>query len=211
MKKRALLLVDVILAFFATGGLPVPSAEEILAFLNKLMIEGDEDGPFDLIIASFEQHLPGNKYLASTYGLPPFTKKVIDGVEVILWDDHAMDGTVQVMFHPNLKKEYIQFCFRKGYDVNEHPFSMFEGYLMEDGVQLPMKVAEFLREHGITDVTVVGLAYDFCAGDTAYDSAREGFTTRILKAGCRSISLEGEVEMDEKLRDAGVEIIEEVA
>ena len=48
----------------------------------------------------------------------------------------------------------------------------------------------YLEEKGVTEVDVVGLAFDYCVGSTARDAAKAGFKTRILMEGTKSISSE---------------------
>ena len=66
---------------------------------------------------------------------------------------------------------------------------------------------KLLKELNIKKVYIVGLAYDFCVGYTAEDSAEEGFETFVIKDATRSVDPEDESFMDERLEDAGVKII----
>ena len=47
-----------------------------------------------------------------------------------------------------------------------------------------------LREHGIDEVTVVGLATDYCVKHTAADALAEGFRVTIDRGGIRGIDVE---------------------
>ena len=49
------------------------------------------------------------------------------------------------------------------------------------------KLAQILRDERITHVYVVGLALDYCVKYTAIDSAKEGFTTFVVKEGCKAV------------------------
>lgn len=48
-------------------------------------------------------------------------------------------------------------------------------------------LASVLREAGITDVYVVGLAADYCVSATAEDAKREGFKTVIVDEATRPV------------------------
>jgi nicotinamidase/pyrazinamidase len=80
----------------------------------------------------------------------------------------------------------------------------------EDGKTLPEK----LRDKGIKKIVATGLAYDFCAGLTAYDLAKEGFSVLFVRDASRSIGIsvgEGRTTidiMDDMLKEAGVAIID---
>jgi nicotinamidase/pyrazinamidase len=54
-------------------------------------------------------------------------------------------------------------------------YSAFEGVL-DDGRPL----AELLREHGVTDLDVVGIATDYCVRASVLDARRNGFGARVL-------------------------------
>ncbi|KKR07751.1 MAG: Nicotinamidase-like protein amidase [Parcubacteria group bacterium GW2011_GWC2_39_14] len=205
--KRALILVDLCGAFFKNGGLPVPGAEETIPGINKLIMEGDENGKFDLVVASYEEHRPGNLYLASTHGVDPFTDVVIDGNPKKVWPDHGMTGTDEAKFYPGLRIDLVDAIFRKGYDLNTHPYSSFPGKLMWNGVELPVDLVQFLRANGITEIVVVGLAFDYCAGETALDGVEFGFKTSILRQYSPAIAEESAGFMFKRLFAARVEIV----
>ncbi len=54
--KRALVLVDLGRAFFRDGGLPVSGAEETIPGVKRTIMDGDEQGSFDFVGASYEDH-----------------------------------------------------------------------------------------------------------------------------------------------------------
>ena len=69
-------------------------------------------------------------------------------------------------------------------------------------------LAGILREEGVTDVFVVGLAADYCVRATAVDSAKEGFRTVVVEEGTRAVDpkdWEGVVKGE--LREKGVGVV----
>jgi nicotinamidase/pyrazinamidase len=65
-----------------------------------------------------------------------------------------------------------------------------------------------LRQNDIDDVTVVGLATDYCVKETAADALRKGFRVAIDRDGIRGIDVEpgdSERALDE-LRAAGAQV-----
>lgn len=48
-------------------------------------------------------------------------------------------------------------------------------------------LVQVLRERGITDVFVVGLAFDYCVKATALDASKEGFKTWVVQEGTRAV------------------------
>lgn len=68
-------------------------------------------------------------------------------------------------------------------------------------------LAEALREKGVSDVYVVGLAFDYCVKATAVDAAKEGFKTWIVKEGTRPVDGEQWDAVVAELRGKGVEVV----
>ena len=204
--KRALILVDLCGAFFKNGGLPVPGAEETIPGINRLIMEGDDEGAFDLVVASYEEHRKGNLYLASTHGVADYSDVIIDGGPKRVWPDHGMEGTDEAKFYPGLRIDLVNAVFRKGYELDTHPYSSFPAKLMLEGVELPVGLEQFLLAHGITEVVVVGLAFDYCAGETALDAAKFGFKTTVLQQFSPSISPDSQEFMLKRLQAARIEV-----
>ena len=67
--------------------------------------------------------------------------------------------------HPALDRSQLDVIVDKGQAVDTDGYSGFEGTDLE----------ALLRERGITQVTVVGLATDYCVKNTALDALRAGF------------------------------------
>ena len=64
-----------------------------------------------------------------------------------------------------------------------------------------------LRENNIEDVTVVGLALDYCVGSTALDAKKHGFKVRIGLDGTKPVSNITGKEMLSRLQEAKVEVV----
>ena len=76
---------------------------------------------------------------------------------------------------PRTALHHVEAVFRKG----EHAaaYSGFEGHSDEgEGSSL----AAWLRERGVGQVEIVGIATDHCVRATALDAQREGFETTVL-------------------------------
>jgi nicotinamidase/pyrazinamidase len=181
---RALILVDVQNDFCEGGSLPVGGGADVAAGLTTLLAG---DGPWDHVVATKDYHVdPG-----AHFGNPP------DYVDT--WPVHCVVGTGGVEFHPNLTTDRIEAVFRKG----EHAaaYSGFEGDA--DGVGL----ADWLRDRGVTDVDVVGIATDHCVRATALDAAREGFATTVLLDHTAGVAQPTVDQALEQLDAAGVRLV----
>jgi nicotinamidase/pyrazinamidase len=155
---RALIVVDVQNDFCEGGSLAVTGGAAVAASVSALLAA---PGGWDHVVATKDYHIdPG-----AHFGDPP------DYVDS--WPVHCVVGTGGVDFHPGLVTDRVEAVFTKG----EHAaaYSGFEGH-GENGEGL----AAWLRDHGVTDVDVVGIATDHCVRATALDAAREGFHTTVL-------------------------------
>src|SRR5579863_5510993 len=86
---------------------------------------------------------------------------------------HCVAGTPGADFHPALDTGRIEAVFSKG--AHAAAYSGFEG---TDAAGTPL--AAWLRERGVDELDVAGIATDYCVRATALDAAREGFATRVL-------------------------------
>ena len=51
-----------------------------------------------------------------------------------------------------------------------------------------------MRERGLQEVYVCGLATDFCVGWSAIDARRAGMDVSVIEDACRAIDLNGSLE-----------------
>ena len=88
-------------------------------------------------------------------------------------------------------------------------YSAFDGVVVEDVEALRPSgpgLAEWLRERGVTDVDVCGIATDYCVRATALDAVRSGFAVRLLPDLCAAVAPEsGEAALAE-VQAAGVHV-----
>ena len=55
----------------------------------------------------------------------------------------------------------------------------------------PTGLAGYLRERGVSELVMVGLATDFCVRFSAVDAAKLGFGVSVLEDACRAIDMAG--------------------
>ena len=98
----------------------------------------------------------------------------------------------------------MERIFPKGTDVRVDSYSG----LFDNGRRNSTGLGEYLRGRGVTDVSVCGLATDYCVKFTALDAVREGFRVTLIEDACRGVNLQpGDVAAAiEEMRAAGVVI-----
>ncbi|MHC1548399.1 bifunctional nicotinamidase/pyrazinamidase [Phyllobacterium sp. K27] len=199
MAKDALIVIDVQNDFCEGGALAVSGGKEIVPIINKLILR------FDRVILTQDWHTSAHSSFASSHpDKAPFETIAMPYGEQTLWPDHCVQGTTGADFHPDLEWTKAQMIIRKGFRPHIDSYSAF----YENDHATPTGLAGYLRERGITHVTLVGLATDYCVAYSALDAVAQGFTAEVLLDACRAIDLGGSLAaMTIKMRKAGVTLI----
>ena len=204
-EKAVLILVDIQPDFLPGGALAVEEGDRILEPLARLMHEG----PFRLQVATQDWHPEDHVSFASQHpGRAPMEVIELHGHEQTLWPDHCVEGTPGAELHPDLPWERVEAVIRKGTSRRTDSYSGFRNNWNPDGDRPPTGLAGYLRERGIEEVYICGLARDVCVRWTAEDAASEGFVTRILWELTRSVDPSGDDELRKELESQGIEIVE---
>lgn len=192
---HALLVIDVQNDFCPGGALAVAGGDEIVASINTMMEE------FDAVILTQDWHPAGHSSFASSHkGKNPFELIDMPYGPQVLWPDHCVQGSNGAAFHPELRTDG-DLILRKGFRSGIDSYSAF----FENDHQTPTGLKGYLETRGITRLTLVGLATDFCVHYSAVDAARLGFDVIVRMDACRAIDMDGSLAAAEQaMRDAGV-------
>ncbi|TVS16893.1 MAG: bifunctional nicotinamidase/pyrazinamidase [Planctomycetaceae bacterium] len=178
---KTLLLVDLQNDFLPGGALAVPEGDHVVPIANRLMPH------FALVVASKDWHPPDHSSFASQHpGHQPGDSISLDGRDQILWPDHCVQGTRGAEFSDRLDKGAIQAVFLKGTDPRWDSYSA----LFDDGHRRSTGLIEYLRERGVDEVCVLGLATDYCVRASVLDALREGLRVQVVTDGCRGVNLQ---------------------
>jgi nicotinamidase/pyrazinamidase len=196
MTGKALIVIDVQNDFCPGGALAVAGGDEIIPVVNGLI------GAFDHVVLTQDWHPAGHSSFASSHGgKSPFETIRMDYGDQTLWPDHCVQGTSGADFHAGLDVTKAQMIVRKGFRASIDSYSAF----FENDHRTPTGLAGYLRERGLSDLTLVGLATDYCVAYSAIDAARLGFSVTVRMDACRAIDLGGSLAtMTETMKDAGV-------
>ena len=196
MSERALIVVDIQNDFCPGGALAVADGDAIVPLVNRLI------GEFDHVVLTQDWHPAGHSSFASSHpGRQPFETIDMPYGPQTLWPDHCVQGTRGAEFHPGLDWTKAELVIRKGFRAAIDSYSAF----FENDHATPTGLAGYLRERGISDLTFVGLATDFCVAYSALDAMRAGFSATVRLDACRAIDLGGSLEaMKREMAQAGV-------
>ena len=194
----ALLVIDVQNDFCPNGALPVVEGDLIIQPINAAMDD------FDIVVLTQDWHPASHKSFASSYE----NKKPFDTIEMfygnqVLWPDHCIQGSVGARFHPNLNYEKAEVIIRKGSNPAVDSYSAF----FENDKVTPTGLHGYLKDREVTDVTLVGLATDFCVAFSAIDAAKLGYSVTVRLDMARAIENGGSLNSAiDKMSKAGVNL-----
>jgi nicotinamidase/pyrazinamidase len=195
----ALIVIDVQVDFCPGGALAVAGGDEIVPGVNALIDE------FAVTVLTQDWHPADHTSFAVNHpGGEPFGTITLPYGEQTLWPAHCVIGSPGAAFHPDLRGDAADAVIRKGFRSAIDSYSAF----FENDRTTPTGLEGYLRTRGITALTFVGLATDFCVAWSAIDAARLGFRSRVVLDLCRAIDLDGSLAAAlDSLRDLGVEVI----
>lgn len=198
-QHEALIVVDVQNDFCEGGALAVPQGSEVVEPINAMMPD------FATVVFSQDWHPGGHLSFASSHpGKAPYEMVTLPYGEQVLWPDHCVQGAHGAEFHPRLQQDTAHLILRKGFRPKIDSYSAF----FENDRETSTGLDGYLRSRGVTAITLVGLALDFCVAYSAIDGARLGYDTRVITQACRAIDLNGSLaQANHNMTKAGVEIL----
>lgn len=194
---EALIVIDIQNDFCPGGALAVTNGDAIIPQVNALMAR------FDCVVLSQDWHPADHSSFAVNHpGAAAFSLIEMPYGPQVLWPVHCVQGGVGAEFHQDLHTDPAQLIVRKGFRSGIDSYSAF----FENDHSTPTGLEGYLRARGITAVTLVGLATDFCVAYSALDAAKLGFSVTLLESACRAIDLNGSfAEAKAKCLAAGVD------
>lgn len=186
--------------------------------------------PWTTVIASKDWHpsnhcsfAVNNGSAAKPFDVIEFKSPAGDGStkQEVVWPVHCVEDTLGsefpesfsagVNFEPSTKSEdesksenhIIDNIILKGFLPDREYYSAFQDIWGLHKTEL----SSLLRAKKITDVFVVGLAFDYCVLNTAVDSKRLGWSTHVIKEATRPVDPEAWDSTTEKLREKGVDVV----
>ena len=179
---KALIIVDVQNDFCEGGSLAVEGCAEVARGITELLARQTE---YRHVVATKDFHIdPGDHFSDN----PDFVDS---------WPPHCVVGTAGADFHPQFHFDAVEAVFTKGQYAAA--YSGFEG-TDESGTPL----AQWLRERGVDEIDIAGIATDYCVQATASDAVAEGFTTRVLLGLTAGVGAESTAKAVQALRSVGV-------
>ena len=192
---KTLLIIDVQNDFMPGGALPVPKGDRVVPVINRLQKK------FELVVATQDWHPKGHASFASSHVRnKEFDVIKINGLDQVLWPDHCVQGSAGANFHPQLETVRIESIFRKGTNLEIDSYSGFydNAHLKSTGLN------GYLKEKGVNELYVAGLAGEFCVYFSVLDALAEGFSVTVIEDATKPLDQEAfEVAKIDILRKGG--------
>jgi len=180
-KKRALIVVDVQNDFCPGGTLAVAHGNEVIAPLNALIDEFLENG--EPVYESRDWHPAQTKHFEAYGGT---------------WPVHCVQNTKGAEFHPKLRQDPRITVVSKGLGDTDC-YSAFD----------ETDLTSQLKQQGVEEVWVGGLATDYCVKNTVLDALKNGFEVKAIENAMRAVELnpgDGELAL-QQMREAGADVV----
>lgn len=191
---KALLIIDVQNDFMPGGSLAVPNGNEIVPVINEFQKD------FDLVISTQDWHPKNHRSFAVNHK----NKKVFEEIEwkgqsQTLWPEHCLQGTKGAEFHPDLETQKIEAIFRKGTDPDIDSYSAFydNAHLKATGL------TGYLKEKGVNELYVCGLAAEICVFFSLKDALAEGFSVNLIEEATCALDTENYEKSKKKFLKLG--------
>jgi nicotinamidase/pyrazinamidase len=180
--STALIVVDIQNDFCPGGALAVADGDAVVPLANRLM------GQFETVVLTQDWHPADHaSFAANNPGGEPFSMIEMPYGPQVLWPTHCVQGTEGAAFHAELETDRATLVVRKGFHSHIDSYSAF----LENDHKTSTGLAGALRDRGIEEIVLVGLATDFCVHYSAIDAVSLGFGVTVLEDGCRAIDLDG--------------------
>lgn len=197
---KALLIVDVQNDFIPGGALAVKEGEQIVPLINQIQEK------FDFVVATQDWHpLDHGSFAVNHPGKQIGEFVELNGVQQILWPVHCVQGSLGAEFHAELNKTHWKAIFKKGTNPLVDSYSGF----YDNQKQGDTGLSKFLKQNGIQEVFVCGLATDYCVKFTVLDGLSEGFDVTLVQDATRAVNINpGDFDLAiAEMRAAGAKVV----
>jgi nicotinamidase/pyrazinamidase len=180
----ALIVIDVQNCFTPGGSLAVKDGDAIVPIINAMAKK------FPHVIITQDWHTADHVSFASQHqGKKPFEVTKVPYGNQVLWPDHCVQGTEGAQLHKDLNIPHAELVIRKGFRKGVDSYSAF----LEADKRTSTGLGGYLRQRGIRNLYICGLATDFCVAWSALDARKQAFSVAVVEDACRGIDLNGSV------------------
>ncbi len=202
-EQKALLVIDMQNDFCNGGSLQVgENPDRVIPLINE-EINSDKYG---IVVFSKDWHPQDHVSFASNHsGHKVFeTITLEDGTSQTLWPDHCVQDSVGAEFHKDLVVPAGAFVVKKGKNKLYDSYSAFQ----DNNAKEPTELLAYLKSKNIKEVTVVGLALDYCVYWTCKDAVKNKFDVNLLVKCTEAVAKNTGDDAIADMKKLGVNVIE---
>ncbi len=191
-ENTALVVVDVQNDFaHPDGSLYIDGGDKVIGTINAHVTDARDAGA--LVVYTQDWHPSSTPHFVTDGGA---------------WPVHCVKDTWGAQFHPSLDVLGDAPVVRKGTDGGDG-YSAFTVRDPESGEESATDLDATLREHGVEQVVVCGLALDVCVKETVLDAQAKGYQTLLLGNATRPVEAqEGDGERAiAQMQDVGATVV----
>lgn len=201
--STALLVIDLQPDFMPGGALACHEGDAIVPGIAALLASRR----YATVVATQDWHPAAHASFASSHaGHAPFDTITLHGQPQVLWPDHCVQGTPGAALSAGVDWTSADLILRKGTRPQVDSYSAFQENHGPNGTRPSTGLAGWLRERGIEEVHVCGLARDYCVLWSAQDAAAAGFRVRFLWHLTQPVTPSGDAPTRAALDAAGIAI-----
>lgn len=117
------------------------------------------------------------------------------------WPPHCIHNSGGAEFHPGLDSTRIEQVFLKGTGDRDDGYSAYEATNLD--------LSKYLKEKGISELYVTGLATDYCVRASVLDSVKRGFKTFVVTDAVAAVNVQPNdgAKALEEMKMAGVKLV----
>lgn len=190
----ALLVIDM-QNDFITGSLAVKESEKLIPYINSMIqkfsnvLYTQDNHPDEHISFNTSSIIIEKEFFLQ---LDETTRKYLKA-----FNPHCIQKTFGQELHKDLLIKDNSAVFLKGENQFKEEFSAFANKLVD----------EYLQKKSIKKVFIVGLAYDFCVAETAFDAKKLGYDVYVVKDLSKPIFENQVKELDFKFKSVGINVV----
>jgi nicotinamidase/pyrazinamidase len=189
--SKALLVIDVQNDFCEGGALACSGGAAVAKKISDYLQANKSE--YQLVFASRDWHTPNDRNDGH------FPEPGIEPDFIKTWPLHCLAGSEGAEYHPNLDQSLIDIHIKKGQSANG--YSIFDG--TDDSGQ---SFENLIRQNGITEVDVVGIATDYCVRASALDSVKFGLKVSVISSLTAGVDPKSTESAIDEMVDAGVDV-----
>ncbi len=117
------------------------------------------------------------------------------------WPPHCVHNRPGAEFHPALNSLKIKQVFLKGTGNKDDGYSAFEATNLD--------LEKFLKDKGVTELYVAGLATDYCVRASVLDAVKKGFKTFVVEDAIAAVDVKpgDDRKAIDEMKSAGAELL----